>query len=292
MAKLFVDDKFTAMHGSFRVRRDAYGVSAYVEGTVENSFVQGVDSAHLKDALSSVTTSLQDRYLDDIVGRATNENIGLYILYHLMQHPVAGVVVTGDGHGIEIFQHDIHPNFPARLQYECARSLLYRDRVDEAIEAASKSIHLDNTFAPAYNLRGRCNRTREQWRASLPDFETAVNLDTNFGEAYRNLGNALLYLGRTDEMLPAFSRAVDIMPASALAVNNRGFAYQRLGEWEKALRDHIMATDIDPNYAEAHFDMAAALKALGSPEKAAVQIQIAKELHATGKDTYAAKLFY
>ncbi len=292
MARLFAEDKFTASHGSFKVRSDTYVVRAYVEGGIENSFVRGVDTAHLRSALSYVTTSLENRYLDDIVGRATNENIGLYILYHLLPHLISGVRVTGDGHGTEVFQSDVHSNFPSCLQYERARSLLYRDKINEAIDAASESISLDETFAPAYNLRGRCNRTKEQWEISLSDFETAVKLDPNFGEAYRNLGNALLYLGRTDKMIAAFSRAIEIMPQSALAINNRGFAYQRLKEWDMALRDHTLATELDLNYAEAHLDRATALKELGRTEEAAEHYRLAQELRTTGRDTYATKLFY
>lgn len=292
MAILFIEDKFTAPHGSFNVRNDTYGVRAYVEGDIENSFVRGVDAEHLQGALSDVTTSLENRYLDDIVGRATNENIGLYILYHLLPYLVTGVRVTGDGHGTEILHSDVHPNFSSRLQYECARSLLYRGKINEAIDAASKSISLDETFAPAYNLRGRCNRTKERWEISLPDFETSVELDPNFGEAYRNLGNALLHLGRTDETIAAFSRAIEIMPESALAINNRGFAYQRLKEWNLALRDHALAIELDPSYAEAHSDFATAMKELGRFEEVVEHDRLAQELRATGRDTYVTKLFY
>ncbi|MFA4819438.1 MAG: tetratricopeptide repeat protein [Candidatus Aenigmatarchaeota archaeon] len=292
MAQLSIDDNFSAYHGSFDIRRDTYAVAVCVEGSIVNGFVRGLDSTSLRCALSSVTSALEDRYLDDVVGRATNEHIGLYILHQLLLHPLSLVRIVGDGHGIEVYPTDISANYPTRLLYERARSLLYRDKPAEAIKIVSQSIDSDNTFAPAYNLRGRCHRTTGQWHAALPDFEKAISLDPNFGEAYRNAGNALYYLGRTDEMIDAFTKAVELMPTSALAINNRGFAHQRLQEWELALADHTRALELDYNYAEAHTDMAAALKALGRAEEAIEYESLAQELHVTGRDTYATKLFY
>lgn len=252
-----------------------------------------MDSSLLRQELVRLISSLEGRYLDDIVGRATNEHIGLYVLHQLRKHPISIVRINGDNHNVEVYSSDIdHTTYPARLLYERARSLLYRDRADDAIEIVSESIVVDSSFAAAYNLRGRCQRTRERWDLALPDFVRATELDPEFGEAYRNVGNTLYYLNRTDEMIPAFSRAVELLPESALAINNRGFAYQRLKEWELALIDHTKAVDLDPNYAEAHRDKATVLRIIGRVEEAEKYEKVARELKKTGKDTYAKKLFY
>lgn len=293
MARLSIRETFEANHGSFDIRRDSYVVVVYVTGPVENGFVLGLDSRILREKLSNVISSLNGRYLDDIVGRATNENIGLYVFHQLQEHPISNMRIVGDQHDVEIYPQDIgHRTYPSRLLYERARSLLYRNRVDDAIDVVSEAINADNTLSHAYNLRGRCNRTKERWDLALPDFKKAIELDPEFGEAYRNLGNALYYLDRTAEMIPALTRAVDIMPDSALAINNRGFAYQRLEEWELALSDHTKAVELDPNYAEAHNDKAIVLEVLGRTEEAGEHKRIAKELRRTGQDTYAKKLFH
>lgn len=293
MARLSVSMTFEASHGSFDIRKDIYNAIIYVEGAVRNGFVLGLDSAVLRKSLSDITSYLASQYLDDIVGRATNENLGLYMLHRLQLYPISAIRIVGDGHDVELFPSDINNiTYPARLLYERARSLLYRDRTDDAILVSSEAISEDGTFAPAYNFRGRCNRTKERWDLALPDFEKAAELDHEFGESYRNIGNALLHLGRENEMIPAFSKAMDLMPESALAVNNRGFAYQRLGEWELALTDHARAVELDPNYAEAHGDMAAVLKVFRRMEESREHERISEELQTTGQDTYAKKPFY
>ena len=293
MARLSVSEKFEAFHGSFDAHNDTYTVSIRINGPVRDSFVAGMDSAALRENLSLTLRGLSATYLDDIVGRATNENIGLYLFHQLRKLPISAIRILGGGHEIEVYSADIdHSTYPARLLYERARSLLYRDRAVDAIGIVSKSIDLDNIFPPAFNLRGRCNRTMNRWDLALPDFEEAVRLNPEFGEAYRNIGNALYYLGRIGETAAAFNRAIDLMPTSALAINNRGFAYQKLGEWELALTDHKCAIDLDPNYAEAHKDKAVALIALGRTAEACEEEKTAKELKLTGKDTYAKKIFY
>lgn len=293
MARLSIMETFEANHGSFNIRRDEYTVTVFVQGSIENGFVCGLDSTLLKKLLSNVTTSLRNQYLDDIVGRATNEHIGLYVCYQLREQPISKVKITEDGHDVEVYSSDIdHATYPARLLYERARSLLYRDKIDDAVKVDSEAIGADPSFAPAYNLRGRCQRTKERWDLALPDFIRATELDPGFGEAYRNIGNALYHLDRTDEMIPAFSRAIELMPNSALAINNRGFAYQRLSEWELALDDHNRAIVLDPNYAEAHSDKAVTLRILGRVKEVGEHERIAKELKRTGQDTYAKKQFY
>lgn len=293
MARLSITETFEANHGSFDIQKTVYSVAICLEGEIKNGFVQGLDSLSLRQALLSVTSSLEDKYLDDIVGRVTNEHIGLYVLHKLRNHPISAARINGDGHDVEVYSSDIdHATYPARLLYQRARSLLYRDKVDDAIEVVSEAIGADHSFAPAYNLRGRCQRTKERWDIALPDFIRATELDPGFGEAYRNIGNSLYYLNRTDEMFFAFSKAIELMPNSALAINNRGFAYQRLAEWDLALADHSRAVELDPNYAEAHRDKAVALGFLGRVKEADEHERIAKELKRTGQDTYAKKVFY
>jgi tetratricopeptide (TPR) repeat protein len=293
MAQLSIRETFESDHGSFSIRKTIYTIALYIEGEIINGFVRGLDSLPLKQALLYVTSSLEGKYLDDIVGRATNENIGLYILYQLREYPISMIRISGDNHDVEVHSSDIdHTIYSARLLYERARSLLFRDKIDDAFEVVSEAIDADTSFAPAYNLRGRCHRIKERWDLALTDFIKATELDQGYGEAYRNVGNALYYLDQIDEMILAFSSAVDLMPDSELAVNNRGFAYQRLGEWDLALNDHSRAIELNPNYAEAHCDKAVVLRFLGRVEEADEHERIAKELKRTEQDTYAKKVFY
>lgn len=289
MALLGILRKFNAKHGSKNVRQDEFSIEFTVQGALANGFVGDIDATKISADLETVIGGLKDAYLDDVIGRATSENIAAYIAYQMRNWPVHSVKVhEGNAHYGEVFKSDIDfSNYEALQAYNLARSFLFRQKTQKAIESATLAIQLLPDFAEAYNLLGRCFRTLGDWKNALPNFEKAAQLKPDYGEAYRNLGNAYCYLGKTDEMIPMFTRAVQLMPQVALAWNNRGYAYQRLGLPEQAINDHRKAIELDPNYAEAHSDLATALKATGDFVGAETESATAKLLAEKGVDTYA-----
>src|SRR3989344_7247309 len=172
MKKLKKSKNFEAHHGSFDVRRDAYIATAFIQGPIQNGFVHGLDSDSIRKHLAATAGELSGKYLDDIVGRGTNENIALYFLYAMRGNPLSSLEIDGCDHSVTVFPSDIdYELYPARLLYERARSLLHREKVDGATEVVSQAIKIDNKFPSAFNLRGRCYRTKERWDRTLPDFD-------------------------------------------------------------------------------------------------------------------------
>ena len=294
MALLEIIKKFTASHGSKTLRTNEFKVGITLEGKIINGFVGGIDYYTPKKHLERVLSSLEGQYLDDIVGRATNENIAQYIFYQLRHIPLHSLTFSESGEqSVRIFPSDINfEDYPAQLHFNKGHSLLLREKPNSAIEELDKAIELKGDFTEAYNLRGRCKKYLDRYDLALPDFLKAIELNPEFGEGYRNLGNAYYYLDKLDLMIPAFTKAVELMPDSTLAFNNRGFAYQRLGELELALADHNRAIEIDPNYGEAYRDRATAYRALGKKELAMKDFSKAIELKESGKDTFAGVKMY
>jgi len=288
MALLEIIKKFIASHGSRMLRTNEFKVGITLEGKIINEFVGGVDYDEPKKCLERVLSSLENQYLDDIVGRATNENIAQYIFYQLKEVALHSLTVSeGEEQAVTIFQSDINfEDYPSQLHLNKGHSLLLRKKLDLAIEELDKAIELKRDFVEAYNLRGRCKKYLNRYDLALPDFLKAIEINPKFGEAYRNLGNAYYYLGKLDLAIPAFTKAIELMPNSALSFNNRGFAYFAIEEFELALKDHEKAVLIDPNYAEAHYDRSMALRKLGRKEEAEESLTESERLKQTGKDTY------
>jgi len=288
MALLEIIKKFIASHGSRMLRTNEFKVGITLEGKIINGFVGGVDYDEPKKCLERVLSSLENQYLDDIVGRATNENIAQYIFYQLKEVALHSLTVSeGEEQAVTIFQSDINfEDYPSQLHLNKGHSLLLRKKLDLAIEELDKAIELKRDFVEAYNLRGRCKKYLNRYDLALPDFLKAIEINPKFGEAYRNLGNAYYYLGKLDLAIPAFTKAIELMPNSALSFNNRGFAYFAIEEFELALKDHEKAVLIDPNYAEAHYDRSMALRKLGRKEEAEESLTESERLKQTGKDTY------
>ena len=288
MVLLGIIQKFKARHGSRSLRTSKFTVEITLEGEINNGFVGGVDYNKPKKDLGKVLSSLEDQYLDDIVGRATNENIAQYIFYQLRKISLHSLKVSeGEEQHVKIFPSDINfEDYPAQLHFNKGQSLLLREKPELAITELDQAIISREEFAEAYNLRGRCIKYLEGYASALDDFLKAVELNADFGEAWRNLGNAYLYLKRFAEMVPAFDRSVELIPNSALAVNNRGHGYFAIEEYELALIDHEKAVELDQNYAEAHYDKGMALKRLGRTRYAEESFHESRRLKESGEDTF------
>lgn len=294
MALLGIVKKFNSSHGSREIRTDDFTVEMILKGEISNGFVGGVDYVRPKKKLENIVSSLNGQYLDDIVGRATNENIATYILYELRDTPLDSLkVYEGNEQYAQVFSSEFDAGgYPAQLYFNKAQSLLFREMPEAAISKLDEAISLKEAFPDAYNLRGRCYKYLNKYDVALPDYLKAIELSPEFGEAYRNLGNAYYYLDMDDLMIAAFTKAVELLPDSALAYNNRGYAYQKLKIFDLALTDHNKAIELDPNYAEAYKDRADAYAALGNEVLAEKDRVKLNELISSKMDTYHGIVMY
>ena len=288
MALLGIITDFKAEHGSKEIHKGNFRIELVIEDPIKNGFVAGVDYEKPKNRLNELVSKLSGKYLDDIVGRATNENIAQFLMYNLRDLSLSSIRVSeGEGIYVEISLEEFNAEmYPAQLSYNLGHSFLLRENPKKAKDHFTKAITLNDKFAEAYNLRGRCFKYLNDYLSALSDFLKAVEINPNFGEAWRNLGNTYLYLKRFNEMIPTFDRSIKLMPDSALAINNRGYGFFVKGEYELALRDHTKAIEIDPNYAEAYYDKAMALKVLGRIKEAQKALSEFERLKQSAQDTY------
>jgi len=288
MAKLGIINTFSATHGSRNKREDRYSIELIIEGPIEGGFVAGVDYDEPIRKLERLIDQLNGNYLDDIVGRATIENIAQFLMSHLINNNVKTLrVYERNDIYIEISKEELDiGSYPIKLEFNLGHSYLLREDPSRAIDHFDKAIEMREDFAEAYNMRGRCYKYLEDFKSALENYQRAIAIDPEFGEAWRNLGNAYLFLEEYERMIPAFDRSIELLPNSALAINNRGYGYSVIGEYEQAICDHKKAVELDPNYAEAHYDLAMALDALGNHEEAKIHFAAAERLKDTGVDTY------
>jgi tetratricopeptide (TPR) repeat protein len=288
MATHGITQSFDATHGSRTRRRDRYTIELLWQGAITGGFVAGIDHKIPGARLTTLIQQLSDQYLDDIVGRATNENIANFILFHLNTQPIHAVrVYEGTSSYVEVTAAEFDAKkFPAQHQYNLGQSWLLRENPGRASSHATAAIDLRPEFAEAYVLRGRCKKYQHGYDAALDDFKKATELEVELGEAWRNLGNAHLALNHREEMIVAFDKCVSLMPSSALAINNRGYAHYTIGDYDAALADHDYALKLDPNYAEAHFDRSMTLSSLGRAADAESALRESQRLKDKHTDTY------
>jgi tetratricopeptide (TPR) repeat protein len=97
--------------------------------------------------------------------------------------------------------------------------------------------HAENLAAASSNEAERNTAladAQKAYRASLPNFATAVRLDSTMHEAYTYMGYANRKLGRYDEALHAYEQALKINPDTPHAIEYQGEAFLGLNRIEEA----------------------------------------------------------
>ena len=146
--------------------------------------------------------------------------------------------------------------------------------------------------ADAYRayLNGRFywnQRTEEDLKKAIQQFERAVQLDERFAAAYSGLADAFTTLGFLSYLSPASSfvvaerhakRAVEIDPA--LAEPHASLGYVKLyyyWDWKGAETEFKRAIELNDSYATTHQWYSVFLLAAGRPDEALKEILLAQE---------------
>lgn len=277
MAILGLLDKFNGIHGSKKIRRTVFSVEATLEGKLEKDFVGGIDYLNPQKKLRQVINDLEGKYLDDIIGRATVENIALYMLFNLGTSEFTSLKITeGTNQYVIVFPKDIPSDYPTKRLFGIAASKLVRKKFQEACDGFTEVLKINPNLAEVYNCRGRCYKFLGRHDLALADYSMAIRINPNFGEAYRNRANIKYDLGQFATMMRDFNKAVIIMPFSDFVFNNRGWALQHFGRYQEAIRDHKKAIELDPQGAQAYLDIAEAYRTIG-------ELKLARAYHIKGK---------
>jgi tetratricopeptide (TPR) repeat protein len=282
MAKLTIEVSFSGIHGTQVSRQSTFVVEATFTGAIQGDFLAGYDDRELAKQIKQEVSALERTKLDDVVGRATLENIAAYLAWRLQKIGIYSVSVSLDKKKTMVFAEEVpYTTYEADLAFKLGVSFLVRGKTEEALVSFTRATELAPTKASAFIARGRCLRKLGRLTEAVADYEHAIALDTQASEAYRNRGNALLELGRYEEAINDLTRAVSLSPTSALTHNNRGYAYQQAGRFEEAIADHDRAIELDPYYEEALRDRAVALTKIGKTALAQRDLALANSLSGT-----------
>lgn len=231
MAVLGLLDKFNGVHGTKEIRKTVFSVEATLEGRVERDFVGGIDYLDPRKKLRSVLDELEGRYLDDIVGRATVENIALYMLFNLGASEFTSVRVTeGTSQYVTVFPGDIPEDYPTRRLFGVAASKLVRGEFQEACDGFTKVLEINPKMAEAYNCRGLCFRSMNNPDLALKDFDKAVEIQPEFSPAFNNRGLSLRHLKRHKEAIESYKKAIELDPTYTEAYFDLAKTYEEIGE--------------------------------------------------------------
>lgn len=112
--------------------------------------------------------------------------------------------------------------------------------------------HAENLAAASSNDAERAaalGDAQKAYRASLPNFATAVRLDRTMHEAYTYMGYANRKLGSYDEALRAYEQALKINADSPYAIEYQGEAFLGLNRIDEARFNFLRLYALDPQHA-------------------------------------------
>ncbi len=272
MAKLSICTSFSATHGTASRTTSTFLIELHVIGAIHYDFVLDVDSKAVDEKLSAVLEKLQGGYLDEIVGRATVENVALYILWSMPRLPVNGMGITVrnclTNESVEIDWSDMpSADYEYLLCYKLACSCLVRRIIPRARALAEECLRLQPDFVDAEVLLGRCFLASGKLDLAMVHFRALTNRNPICGEAWRNIGNIALCQNDFSSAKDALCRAVEIMPRSALACQNLGYLYMLKHEWRMAMRWLDSAITLDPEMWMAYKDRAKVYQSINEPDK-------------------------
>jgi tetratricopeptide (TPR) repeat protein len=118
-------------------------------------------------------------------------------------------------------------------------SILRAEHAENLATAASNEAERNAALADA----------QKAYRASLPNFATAVRLDASMHEAYTYLGYANRKLGRYDESLRAYDQALKIDPNAVHAIEYQGVAFLGLNRIDEARFNYLRLYALDQHQA-------------------------------------------
>ncbi len=189
---------------------------------------------------ADTTDRIQNQSINPDIYIKTGFNLGIPINTFLSLVPKTGVnlgfpkpttVVEAQASGVD----DLY--LQALDQYE-------RGDVSEALSLSTQVVRLDDTFAPAFSLRGSIRYLQQDRQGALTDFNRALALDGDLIAAY--IGRALIHssLGDPQRAMADYSQVIQRQDRHAEAYYNRGILQLNQGQQQAALTDLRTAADI------------------------------------------------
>ena len=190
--------------------------------------------------------------------------------------------------------------FPCRLLgyenwFEKGLTSLEAHRLDEAIEAFSRTIEIIPHDFEAYNNRGVAWFLKGKRDKAIEDFTKALTINSRLAQAYCNRGTLWFHKGRYDLAIEDSTEALKINPRFFQAYYTRGAAWTQKGAYAQAIKDYEKAQQLDPGDSRIDTPKKSPSAATGRPEnilyqKTIILRMLPKDIMTAGFSKYIEKL--
>ncbi len=141
----------------------------------------------------------------------------------------------------------------AQVHTELAASYFERGQYSIALQELGIALQSDNSYAPAYNVRGLVRMTLREDKQAEADFLRSLKLEPANAGAHNNYGWFLCQRGRPKESIPQFMAALNdpLYNTPDLAYANAGICAHKAGDSAAAVTYLQRALILHPDMPEA-----------------------------------------
>jgi peroxiredoxin/predicted negative regulator of RcsB-dependent stress response len=131
----------------------------------------------------------------------------------------------------------------AERRYNLAVTFANEGLIDQAVEAAKKSIEIKSDIVKTHVLLGFLYLSVKDADNALGAFNRALELNPNSTEAKTGLGGALILKGEADKAVEVLTAAAAANPRPQMTYYKLGRAYELKGDKDKAMEMYRKALD-------------------------------------------------
>ena len=165
-------------------------------------------------------------------------------------------------------------NNEARSYYRDGVEFSREDKIDEAIQAFTKSIAAGPS-AEAYNARAAEYNRKGRIDDAITDANRAVMLSEKYAPVFFTRGNSYYKKGDYDRALKDYSRSVILDPGQPRCYFNLAQTYTRMGLRDEAIDMYVQSVRHDPGYYPAHYNSACLYAQKNMQDKAIESLDLA-----------------
>jgi DNA-binding winged helix-turn-helix (wHTH) protein/TolB-like protein/Flp pilus assembly protein TadD len=143
-----------------------------------------------------------------------------------------------------------------------------REALQNAEEAVSRALELDDTLAEAHTVMGAVEVYRGDFSAAEQSYKRAIELNPNSAMARYRYGFDLLAMLEIEDAIPEMRRAQELDPVSLPINTTLAACLVSTGQYDEAIRYSKLALEIEPQFGWARANLAEAYGWKGMLEEA------------------------
>ena len=156
---------------------------------------------------------------------------------------------------IKQFQNVPELNSQDAIEFFNIGNICYnKEEYQNAIDAYSTAIRLDDKYKNAYFKRGIAYYHIKEYQKAIDDFSETIRLDDKDEMMYYNRGTAYIYIEEYQKAIEDLNKAIRINDKYVHAYHNRGSAYANIKEYQKAIDDFSEIIRLDDKYINAYLN--------------------------------------